>query len=189
LGLALLAREVLAILAPRYAEAAGVIPYIVASYLFFGGVYMTNIALDVKAKSKYMIPIMVSAVALNMALNYLLIPGFGMQGAAWSTLISYLYLFAVQLQVNQRVWRIPYEYGRLLKIVVVWLVILGSGQFMNTGRPAIDILFKLVLLANYPLLLYALRFFSSSEIDAGRRLFKSALSRLPFAHASRPSHS
>ncbi len=189
LGLALLAREVLAILAPRYAEAAGVIPYIVASYLFFGGVYMTNIALDVKAKSKYMIPIMVSAVALNMALNYLLIPGYGMQGAAWSTLISYLYLFAVQLRVNQRVWRIPYEYGRLLKIVVVWLVILGSGQFMNSGRPAIDILFKLVLLANYPLLLYALRFFSSSEIDAGRRLFKSALSRLPFAHASRPSHS
>ncbi len=188
LALALLGREALAILAPRYVEAAGVIPYIVAAYLCFGGVYMTNIALDVKAKSKYMIPITVAAALLNLCLNYLLIPPYGMMGAAWSTLISYIFLFVVQLRVNLRLWAIPYEYGRLLKIVGVWLALLGTSQFVASGRPVVNVLLKLLLLATYPLLLYALRFFSSVEIAVIRRLLQSAFHRLPFSHAVNMSH-
>ena len=55
--------------------------------------------------------------AVNIALNFALIPTFGMLGAAWSTVATYVITALITLVVSRRVMRIEYEYRKLLLIV------------------------------------------------------------------------
>jgi O-antigen/teichoic acid export membrane protein len=45
--------------------------------------------------------------AANVSLNYALIPGYGIMGAAWATLVSYALMFGMICHVSQRIRRIP----------------------------------------------------------------------------------
>ena len=97
-------------------------------------------------------------------LNYLLIPRYGMMGAAWSTFISYGILAVLNLLVNQRFWHIPYEYMRILKLGVVWVLIYYTGLQISNLNVILSIVLKLFLLACYPILLLVLRFFKPEEL-------------------------
>lgn len=55
--------------------------------------------------------------AVNIVLNFALIPEFGMIGAAWSTVATFVFTAVVTEAVSRRLWRIAYEYRKLLLIV------------------------------------------------------------------------
>jgi O-antigen/teichoic acid export membrane protein len=55
---------------------------------------------------------------VNIVLNLALIPEFGMLGAAWSTVATFVFTAAITEVIGRRLWRIAYEYRKLLLIVV-----------------------------------------------------------------------
>jgi O-antigen/teichoic acid export membrane protein len=57
--------------------------------------------------------------AVNIALNFWLIPEYGMIGAAISTLVAYLTLFAGMTLYAQSVFRVPYQWRRVVTAVGV----------------------------------------------------------------------
>ncbi|HSS59917.1 MAG TPA: polysaccharide biosynthesis C-terminal domain-containing protein, partial [Candidatus Limnocylindrales bacterium] len=61
--------------------------------------------------------------AVNIVLNFALIPTFGMLGAAWSTVATYVITALITLVVSRRVMKIDYEYRKLLLIVVGGVVV------------------------------------------------------------------
>ena len=62
------------------------------------------------------------AAVLNVALNLLLIPTFGMVGSAWAMAFAYLYLTIAYLVTSQRMWRVEYEVRRAAGLVPsIWL--------------------------------------------------------------------
>lgn len=173
LGLSVLAREVLKIMTtPSFYGAYIVVPLVSTSSLLYGIMYMTNSGLETRNQIKYMSGAIVIAAILNLGLNYLLIPVYGMMGAAWATFVSYLALAAIQLVVNLHFWYIPYEYGRIFRIVAAWGLIYVANLFIRTQNTWLDAGLKLALLATYPLILYLLRFYNQDEIDALRRTLK-----------------
>lgn len=179
LGLSVLAREVLVLMTtPRFYEAHIVVPLIVLSYILYGVIYMTNTALETQNKTKYMSPIIFFAAILNLVLNYALIPRYGMMGAAWATVIAYLVLAVVQTAVNLHFWYIPYEYKRIAKIAFVWGVIYSGSLLIRMPNVLLNGGLKLFLLATYPLLLYALRFYEKRELDTLKRFLRSGIHRL-----------
>lgn len=54
---------------------------------------------------------------VNIVLNLVLISAFGMLGAAWSTAVTFVFTAVVTEAVCRRLWRIAYEYRKLLLIV------------------------------------------------------------------------
>ena len=179
LGLSVLAREVLVIMTtPRFYGAYVVIPLIVLSYIFYGIRFMTNIALPIQDKMKYMPPIIIGSAILNLGLSYILIPRYGMMGAAWATAISYLILVVVQTAVNLRFWYIPYEYKRIAKISLVWGGVYGSSLLIRTPSVWLSSGLKVALLTTYPFLLYALHFYEKQELATFKRLFRLEISRV-----------
>ena len=174
-----LAREALMLMTtPRFYKAYTVVPLIVLSYIFYGVRFMTNIALPTQNKMKYMPPIIISAAVLNIGLNYLFIPCYGMMGAAWATVISYLILVLVQTAVNQHFWYIRYEYRRIGKIVLICGIMYGSSLLIRTPNIWFNAGLKLLLLSTYPLLLYMLRFFENQELVSINQLFRSGMHRV-----------
>jgi O-antigen/teichoic acid export membrane protein len=77
---------------------------------------------------------------VNILLNLSLIPEFGMLGAAWSTVATFVFTAVVTEAVGRRLWRIAYEYRKLLLIVAGGLLAQGcielakgAGLLLLTG--------------------------------------------------------
>lgn len=123
LAIALFSDELLRFLvSPPYFPSFRIIPIIVAAYFIREmGDFFKNM-LFVKLRSSLVGAVSVVAALVNFALNWLWIPRFGMLGAAWATLLTWL-LYALTLYILTE---------RCLEVGFPWysyLAIAGSAAF------------------------------------------------------------
>lgn len=176
LALSVLSKDVLAIMAtPLFYGAYKVIPLIALSYVLYGCYYILNIGYHISKKTKYSPLIIGIASTVNLCLNYLLIPTYGMMGAATATVISYLVLPIGAFLVSRRYYPIKYEWGRVSKIFLVALLIYAGSLYITNDSAIISGLLKaMMILLAYPTLLYVFGFFKPVEIQKGKDLIKVA---------------
>lgn len=125
-GLSVVGRFALDLLfPPSYHTVAYIVPIIAASIAFYGVYlfFMTGVSLQRKMWLASLF--MTIAAVLNVGLNIVLIPLYGASGAALSTLIAYIILAVVAYIGNQRLYRIPYQIG-----LVVNILIMGVGLYL-----------------------------------------------------------
>jgi O-antigen/teichoic acid export membrane protein len=101
----------------------------------------------------------------NVALNFWLIPKYGMVGASISTLAAYVVLFIGMTWYAQHVYPVPYQWRRIITAV-------GVAVALNVAARAGGLSFipSLVLVAVYPLALALLGFYLPVERARLRRL-------------------
>jgi O-antigen/teichoic acid export membrane protein len=106
-----------------------------------------------------------AGAAVNVGLNFWLIPRYGMVGAAVSTLAAYVALFVGMTAYAQSVYRVAYQWRRVLTAVgaAVGLDVAARAGGLPLGP-------SFVLVAAYPLALAALGFFLPAERARIRRL-------------------
>lgn len=168
LGLAtvLFGRELIAIFASaKYAEAGAVVPIIVAASFLQELFYIPSKGIYLKEKTAYLPLILLIPAGLNIGLNFLLIPRFGMMGAAWATLACYAVMIVLALAISQRIYPIPYEYGRITKVILAAGIISAVGGIVPEASLLARIVMKAALLLLFPLILYLVDFFENYEID------------------------
>ncbi len=136
------------------------------------------------AKKNRMIPVFfVIASAVNIGLNFLLVPKYGMYAAAWTHVAGFAILAVTVYFYSEKWYPIPYEWGRLLKIVLAagltlaaaWSVgwALGQDVYMPYGELVLTTLAQVPTLLIFPLVLFATRFFTPGERQKmGRMLHK-----------------
>ncbi len=126
------------------------------------------------AKKNRMIPVFfVIASAANIGLNFLLVPKYGMYAAAWTHVAGFAILAVTVYFYSEKWYPIPYEWGRLLKIVLAagltlaaaWGVgwALGQDVYMPYGELVLTTLAQVPTLLIFPLVLFATRFFTPGE--------------------------
>ena len=98
-----------------------------------------------------------AAAAVNVALNLLLIPRYGMIGAALATVAAYGVMFLAMTWYAQRVFPTPYQWRRVLTAVAVAVTLLLIGRSLEGLGPA------LALTMLYPLALLPLGFYLPQE--------------------------
>ena len=64
---------------------------------------------------------------------------------------------------TQRLFPVPYEWGRLLRVVLAVAAIVGAAELLVPTEGAGGLLLRAALLALYPLTLWATGFFSEEE--------------------------
>jgi O-antigen/teichoic acid export membrane protein len=103
--------------------------------------------------------------AVNVALNFWLIPKYGMVGASISTLVAYVVLFIGMTMYAQHVYPVPYQWRRIVTVV-------GVAVALNVAARATGLSFvpSLLLVAVYPLALALLGFYLPVERARLRRL-------------------
>ena len=126
------AKEFLILLAPEsYHAAAGVVPIIIMGY-FFQGVYFFAVSPIFHFKKTKILPFLTGAAALlNITLNLLFIPRFGIYGAAYATLISFAFQAVFVFIVSRRLFDPHLE---LWRIALAFFILLGvplSGFSIN----------------------------------------------------------
>ena len=103
---------------------------------------------------------------MNVGLNFWLIPRYGMVGASISTAVAYVVLFAGMRVYAQSVYPVPYQWRRLVTAV-------GAAVGLNVLARAtgLSLFPTLVVVAAYPLALFALGFYLPAERARVRALF------------------
>ncbi len=89
-GLAAVGRELLPALASeKYASAAIILPWVIGGMVVDGTNSMLGAGLFIHRKTRVIMSIVLSCAALNIALNFILVPRIGIKGSAIATLVSY----------------------------------------------------------------------------------------------------
>jgi O-antigen/teichoic acid export membrane protein len=105
------------------------------------------------------------AAALNVGLNLVLVPPYGMLGAAWATVAAYAVLFALMAWRSQRIYPVPYQWRRVATALAAAAALAGLGKGLDVPLAA-----ALALALAYPLVLLPLGFYLPAERARLRRL-------------------
>lgn len=137
-GLILAAPDLLHLMAtPAYFGAAPVVPVVAVAYVFQGLYFMSVTALFYVKRTRILPALTGIAAVVNVSANLLLIPRLGMMGAAWATVLSFGALFIGTNIAAQRVYHIPYEYRKMVGLLVMLgLVAVGSSFTNEWPRPS-----------------------------------------------------
>ncbi len=146
-----------------------IIPIILTSYLFYGIYVNLTVGIYIKKKTKFMVIFTGLAALVNVASNFYLMPHFGIMGAAFATLLAYLVMAASIFMANQKIYYIPYEYGRILFILVFLTGVLGIYYGFQPG-----VLARIVIILISPLIFFVLHFFRKEEWAALMKMVKRA---------------
>ncbi len=104
------------------------------------------------------------AAVVNIGLNLILIPAYGMMGAAIATLAAYVVLFVAMWYRSHQVFPVPYQWRRIVLLsVVAPALTIGAWE-------AHSLVVSLVVTALFPLVLLPLRFYLPAELARLRKI-------------------
>ncbi len=132
------------IIGSNYWGGLNIVPIILLGYLFYGFYIVFTAGIYIKEKSIYIPFITLGGALINILSNYILIPIYGMIGAALSTLVSYLFMAAALLIVTQKFYRIEYEFFRIGKIFF-GIFIIGVLYYWLLNSDSLFLVYKILL--------------------------------------------
>jgi O-antigen/teichoic acid export membrane protein len=123
----------------RYSAAGMIVPWIIGGYLMHALFTLFQIAIMQAKKTSYLPWLSGIAFALNLALNFALVPRFGIYGAAWATFAAYALEAALVFVLAQKVFRLDYRLLELgLALAIFCAVLAATQQAMNLSGWALS---------------------------------------------------
>lgn len=171
------------IIHPAYWSALGIVPIVLGGYLFLGIATNMIAGIYIEKKTHYLPIITFVGAAVNVAGNFLLIPGLGPYGAAWATFLSYFVMAVMQYVIVQRMYPINYEWKRLVKIAFAGAIVLFL--YYTVPVDEMQLLWKAGLLLVFCAGVYFTKFLDKDELRIIKKLFSDR--KLQTAHDSTPS--
>jgi len=149
-GFVALAQEVIFILVPPpYYASFAAIPFLAGGFLFFTSAQVSAVGIMVKNKTVYIMLACWVVAVINIGLNMLLIPRFGIAGAGAATGISYI-LFALSYGfISRRLWPVDYPLktiGALLAVPAGAVAAIALVAFFGPST-GLNFALKLLVLA------------------------------------------
>jgi len=115
-GLSAIAADLLDVVTHgQYVEAAGVVTWTAVGVFFYGIYLLTSIGLNITSRTQYYPVSTAIGAVVNIGLNVLWIPRYGIIGAAWANGAAYALQAAVAYRLSQRFYPVQYEYARLAR--------------------------------------------------------------------------
>ncbi len=174
LSLSLFSKEILFIMTDLEYHAAYFLIPIISSLFFFEVIFIiTSYGISFLKKVYILSAINVLAAIINIVFNYLWIPVYGMSGAAYATLLSYMFKAAAVFYFSYKFFHIKYEFKRFFMIFVSGFIFLMGGIYLNNFELSFrNVLLKCLLLIGFIGALYLFKFFKPGEISRVAALFK-----------------
>lgn len=136
-----------------YYEASIVVPYLVFGLIGNGVYYIVNVGVNVTKKTVHIGWTTGFAAVCNVSLNFLLIPRFGLVGAALANMVSFWVSAILLFFISQHYYPIPFNLGDALIILGSSIILIIAGCNIPISSPFFLILAKIGLIIIYLLIL------------------------------------
>ena len=114
-------------------------------------------------RTEFNFPATAAALVANIVLNLVLVPPLGIVGAGLALVASYLVVLALMYGFTQRLFPVPYEWGRLIRVLAVSAALVGLGELLLPTDGFEGFALRALLWLAYPLALLATGFFTPGE--------------------------
>ena len=156
---------------PEYVSGARVVPIIALAYLLNGFKLFFSAGAALKDKTPRLAGSAIIAIILNLMLNYVLIKYYGVFGAAWATLISYLILVILIYTASQKLADINWGWSRLIKLGFVLTLCYAVVAVIKFYSQSYDLFISLGGLILFFILLRLTKTIGVREISGLKSLF------------------
>ena len=157
----------------EFYEGSRVVPLTAFAVTALGGYIVVSIGIGRARKTQFNWVVTGVAAAIDVALNFALVPSFGMIGAAIAGVAAYASMFLLMSLHAQRVYPVPYQWRRVALVVGTAVALTALGKALHVPLPV-----AVLLALAYPLVLLPLGFYLPAErrrlLAAGRRLVAAA---------------
>jgi O-antigen/teichoic acid export membrane protein len=141
-------------------EAIGLISTAVTLYALY---MVLVVILGRTGRTEFNFPATIAALLANVVLNLILVPPLGIVGAGLALVASYLVVLVLMYGFTQRLFAVPYQWGRLVRVVLASAALVAAGELLLPSSGLAGLLGRAALLAAYPLALLASGFFTPTE--------------------------
>ena len=141
-------------------EAIGLISTAVTLYALY---MVLVVILGRTGRTEFNFPATIAALVANVALNLLLVPSMGIVGAGLALVASYVVVVALMYVFSQRLFPVPYEWGRLLRVLLISSLLVAVGELALPTDGFAGLLARVALWLLFPLALFASGFFTTEE--------------------------
>jgi O-antigen/teichoic acid export membrane protein len=152
-----------ALAAPKFFDSYEAIGLITTAVTLYALYMVMVVILGRTGRTGFNFPAAIAALVTNVILNLLLVPPLGIVGAGLALVASYLVVVALMYGFTQRLFPVPYQWGRLGRIVLTSALLVGFGEVLMPTSGFGGLLGRVALFAAYPLALFASGFFTPSE--------------------------
>jgi O-antigen/teichoic acid export membrane protein len=163
-GMWLLARWIVrALAAPEFFasyEAIGLISTAVTLYALY---MVLLVILGRTGRTEFNFPATIAALVANVVLNLILVPPLGIVGAGIALLVSYLVVVVLMYGFTQRLFAVPYEWGRLARVTLVSVALVALGELLLPTSGFAGLASRIALWLTYPIALLLGGFFTPGE--------------------------
>jgi O-antigen/teichoic acid export membrane protein len=144
--------------ADRFAESSRVVGPLAFSTVAYAAYVVIAIGVGRARRTQFNWVVTGVAALVNVALNLLLIPTYGMMGAAIATVAAYSTMAVAMAWWSQRIYPVPYQWRRVATATVGAVALAAVGKWIDVGLAV-----AIVLIALYPAVLLALGFANTEE--------------------------
>jgi len=130
---------------PSFYPAGAAFGPLALGFVAYASTQVTAMGISLAKKTQYFAICSWLAALLNLGLNVLLIPKWGMMAACWTTLAAYLFLTVAYLTVSQRLWPVVYEKRRLFVAGGLTLIF----TFAVPLLPVLSLTFSIIIKSLY----------------------------------------
>lgn len=171
-GLSLLSKPLLTVLTrPEIAQNGYLItPFIASGALILGLYGITSNVLALEKKTKIIGSWWMAAAVLNIGLNIIFIPRFGIIAAAIATLIAYLFIFVTILRYSQKYIKIRFDFKFIAKSLIASILMSAAIIFINPASKLEILITILISSVVYITVIFILGGISRDETEFFKQL-------------------
>lgn len=171
--------------APEFKRACVVTPFVAFGYVFYTIFYVVDIGIVVSKKTFWYPVINTTAAAVNVGLNFILIPRIGILGAAVATAAAFGMLPFCGYLVSLRYYPVRYDFVRAVKVAVLGALYFAVSCYIDLTPWTLDASIKTLYLATFPFMLGLTGFFAPQEILFAKGALRSLGTRFQTIFARR----
>ncbi|HEV7771293.1 MAG TPA: oligosaccharide flippase family protein [Solirubrobacterales bacterium] len=152
-----------ALAAPEFFDSYEAIGLIATAITLYALYLVLVVILGRTGRTEFNLPATLAALAVNVVLNLLLVPPLGIVGAGLALVASYVVVLTLMYVFTQRLFPVPYQWGRLTRVVLTSAVLVAFGELVLPSDGLLGLAARAVIWLAFPLALFATGFFTPAE--------------------------
>ena len=152
-----------ALAAPQFFDSYEAIGLIATGVTLYALYMVLVVILGRTGRTEFNFPATIAALVVNLALNLALVPSLGIVGAGLALVASYVVVVALMYAFTQRLFPVPYQWGRLGRVLFVSAALVGFGELLLPTDGFVGLAARVVFWLGYPAVLLLSGFFTTEE--------------------------
>ncbi len=157
LGVSIFSKELIKVIssdAPEFWFAVILVPFIGFTFIFKALQFYMAFVFYLTKKTKYDAMITGIGAGITIAVNFLLIPIWGMYGAIVATGISYIIMGIITYRIAQKKFQVSYEFKRIFGLLFGCALFILIGYYFNSYSILIRLIVKSLLVFGFIFTMY-----------------------------------